>query len=413
MTARICLITPWHLANNPRLVKEAHALRQAGYTVEVVAGRYFPPMDGHDAPILATARWRTTFVDYRTRPCTLGLRLAHAAARKWAGLGLGLSTGIAARAHHRASRLLAARAGAIRADLYIGHTLPGLYAAASAAARNGARFAFDAEDFHAAETDRAENDTAERRSIERLERMLLPKAAYVSAAAPLIADAYVARYGLRRPHVILNTFPLSEGPAPVVSTDDTPDRRRRLYWFSQTIGPGRGLEPMIDILGLMRTPTELHLRGLLDPAYGETLRLKARAVGVPVTFHPVADASEMARLAAAHDVGLSLELPTPRNRDLCLTNKLFTYLLAGLPVVLTRTQAQARIAPELGGAGLLLSAEGPAASARALDAVIGSAHTLRAAKQAAATLAHERYNWDLEQKVLLDAVAVALHSTQS
>ena len=58
----------------------------------------------------------------------------------------------------------------------------------------------------------------------------------------------------------------------------------------------------------------------------------------------------MARLAAQHDVGLASELSTPPNRAISLTNKVFTYLLAGIPVLLSNTPAQRGLAAELGEA---------------------------------------------------------------
>ena len=39
---RICLVSPGHLSSNPRLVKEADALHEAGYAVRVVAGDVTP-----------------------------------------------------------------------------------------------------------------------------------------------------------------------------------------------------------------------------------------------------------------------------------------------------------------------------------------------------------------------------------
>src|SRR5580692_10063341 len=37
---RVCLITPGHLSTNPRIVKEADALSEAGYEVTVIAADY-------------------------------------------------------------------------------------------------------------------------------------------------------------------------------------------------------------------------------------------------------------------------------------------------------------------------------------------------------------------------------------
>ena len=68
---RICLISPSHVASNPRLVKEADALHAAGYDVHVVAGWYFPPLDRHDAEIYAASHWPRTVVHYHTGPRVL------------------------------------------------------------------------------------------------------------------------------------------------------------------------------------------------------------------------------------------------------------------------------------------------------------------------------------------------------
>ena len=38
--SRICLVTPGQPSTNPRLVKEADALCEAGYDVQVVACKY-------------------------------------------------------------------------------------------------------------------------------------------------------------------------------------------------------------------------------------------------------------------------------------------------------------------------------------------------------------------------------------
>ena len=59
MTAgRICIVTPGHLASNPRVVKEADALHAAGYDVSVVAGDLTPAVRPFDRDVEAEAPWR-------------------------------------------------------------------------------------------------------------------------------------------------------------------------------------------------------------------------------------------------------------------------------------------------------------------------------------------------------------------
>lgn len=407
----VCLVSPAHLSNNPRLVKEADALAAAGFRVHVICGRYFSPIDRHDDAIRRHAAWSCTFVDYAPRLATRIENLLHKLARRRCAAAPRPSLAHAVRATHRAGPRLAAAAAAARqrAELYLGHLPAGLAAAAHAAQTHRARYGFDAEDFHAAETHAAMSDAGSRHALETLEAALLPGCAHFTAASPLIAEAYAAAVHVRTPRVILNVFPLREAPpapSPPASRDEPP----RLYWFSQTIGPGRGLEPLVAVLARMKTRCELHLRGLADPAFCADLQRRAAAASLAgrLQFHPLADAADMARLAHGHALGLSLEQTSPPNRDLCLTNKIFTYLLAGLPVALTPTRAQRALAADLGDAALLIDPQAPDEAARALDAFLSEPARRDRASAVAWRLARSRYNWDVEQEAFLASIRSAL-----
>ena len=112
----------------------------------------------------------------------------------------------------------------------------------------------------------------------------------------------------------------------------------------------------------------------------------------------------MVNLAASYDLGLSLETEATESRRLCLTNKIFTYLLAGVPVMMSDTPAQSALAPELGDAAALVSLADPPAMARVLDRLAGSPDVLDQAKATAARLGRQRYNWQVEKRMLLTSV---------
>lgn len=409
--ATLCLVTPHHLANNPRVVKEACALQEAGYPVTVVAGRHDPRLDPVDLELASRHRWTLVRVDHTRRGATLAPELMHRSARFLIRIRPGLATapGLAALAHHRASRALAATAHRCAADLYIGHTAAGLAAAGVAALRRAARLGFDAEDFHPEETREAIEDPVLRATLATIERRWLPRCAHLTAASPLIARAYVDAYGIDLPTTVLNVFPRRESPA-------APRARppgyvgRRLYWYSQTIGPGRGLEPLLSLLGQGGYIGTVALRGRPVEGYLDHLRAHARAAGFTgeIEALPLAAPHQLVTLALDHSVGLALEERTPRNRDLCLTNKLFTYLLAGLPVVLSRTRAQEAIAAECGDAAHLLDATpGPESAARLVAWLLDPAGQVRA-RARAWELGQQRFCWEVEQHALLAAVQAAL-----
>ncbi len=243
MTAHVCIITSGHLATNPRVVKEATALHGAGYKVSVVHGDYIPEARAIDASLAGdwmsmvaapfgprqASRPRYLLQTLQRRGARIAARAFPHSARQASLAGSAVSSG------------LSRAAANIRADLYIAHYLPALPAAAHAAARNNAVYAFDAEDFHIGDLPDEPGASFDRRLIRTVEGRYLPGTAYISAASPGIAAAYAETYGVNFPAVVLNTFPKAQAPAaPTAAGAAAP--APTLYWFSQTIGPDRGLE---------------------------------------------------------------------------------------------------------------------------------------------------------------------------
>jgi hypothetical protein len=401
----ICLVTPGHVGSTPRLVKNADALSAAGYRVHVVAGRHFPPVDALDASLFREAKWTYSVVDMCGGIRVFARKLLRRFARRQLRTRhVSASLRLAARAHHAETIRLGRFASRVPAQLYLGHCLAGLPAAALAAKARGARYAFDAEDFHDGEEI---DEPGERHARRILQSRLLPGCAFTTAASPMIAARYRELYGID-PTTLLNVFPLSEAPEkPFDPPPVSSSRPARFYWFSQTIGPGRGLEAILAVVVRMRTPVELRLRGFVQPDYAAHLRELARGAGrgVSIEFLPPAPPAEMTRLAADADLGLSLEQTTPIIRDLCLTNKIFVYLLAGLPQLLSHTSAQAAFARELGSAALAAELGRVDDVAHVLDAFLSDPARIAESRRTAWKLGRSRYNWDLEQTVLLKTVA--------
>ena len=402
----VCLITPGHLASAPRVIKEADALVGAGYRVHVVAGRHFAPVEPLDATILATAKWSHTRVNFRGGSAVLVRKVLRRLARALVVHPSLATLRVAARAHHAEALRFASAAARIPADFFLGHCLAGLPVAALAAAVRSVPCGFDAEDLHDAETEDAAGQPADRAATHALQSRLLSRCTHLTASAPLIGEELHRRYAVQ-PATVLNVFPLAHAPREPVDPGriDT-TAPARIYWFSQTIGPGRGLEAVVAVLGRMRVPVELQLRGFATREYREQLDAAAHRAGLarPIIFLPPGPPAEMARLAAASHLGLSIEESRPLNRDLCLTNKIFVYLLAGIPQLLTPTAAQRALAPELGDAALVADLTAPESAAQRLDAFFADPGRVAAARREAWNLARRRYCWDVEQQNFLNAL---------
>jgi len=408
MSRAVCIVSPGNLASNPRVLKEADALHGAGYQVTAVVCDYDEVLRQADDEIEAVVAWKVIRVP-RSRDEGVTARVAAALAQVLSALSIAVPVGVAARSSRAPVAALMRRARAVPADLYIAHYVAALPAAAAAARCHGALLGFDAEDFHSGEATQAPGEAFRTRMVEIVEQAILPSCSYVTAAAPLIGKAYAARYGLAEPATVLNVFPLSMAP-----TRPRPLRTRgaapalRAYWFSQTIGLDRGLQAFIQAMARTTAQVTLDIRGSNRWGHGDALLTLAASLGLAdrVKLLPMAAPAEMVRLASDYDVGLSLETDVSENRRICLTNKIFTYLLAGVPVVMSDTPAQKLLACDLGPAARLCVLADPAGLAATLDA-FASTPVLEEASAAAWRLGRERYNWNREQDVLLQSVAAA------
>lgn len=404
---RVCLVTQTHVSLNPRLVKEADALTAAGHDVRVVALDLVEEHAARDRELIRGREWRLEAIRVPRRQGRLPIGYFGIATRQKAARALfaaGLRTDmIAVRALSRYLAPLARAASAERADIIVAHNLPALPAAARAAQRLGARLGFDLEDFHSAELPDDASHDRERALLTAIERRYLRRCDLLSASSDGIADAIAQRYDVRRPVVVLNTFPFGDR-----EPDPAPARERfgdgpSLYWYSQVIGPSRGIEQAVNALAALPPSVHLHLRGQISDAFARALRTLATGLGVADRVHvlPYAPPHALVALAAQHDVGLAMEQPDTLNRAICATNKLFTYLVAGLAVAATDTPGQRRILDEAPGAGFLYPPRDVDALVAGLRGLLSSPGALASARRAAMTAARNRFSWEHDAPVLV------------
>lgn len=410
--AVVCLLTPGQPSTNPRLVKEADALIEAGHQVHIVCAHWASWADETDKLLLDSRKLKCTYVGGHPKSDSSKYRLTrlrHRLGRELMRLPIPVCP--ATWALCRVSPELQKAAEEIKADLYIAHNMGALPAAWSAARRRGAKLGFDAEDFHSGMSPQSEARSAETLLVERLERQILPQCDYVTAAAPLIAEMYALKYSIPTPKTILNVFPLNERPETL--RDAGKSSTLSLYWFSQTIGSGRGLEDIVRAMGILKELNiELHLLGDWQPGYTVELAGLVSSVGLPITriqVHAPAPPSEMVKRAAAYDVGLALEQADSLNRNICLTNKIFTYLLAGNAVIATATRGQQELMREINEAGFCYEVGDIESLASKLRLWCTDRMTLVTARRSAWSHGTKTFNWDREKLKFIQLVEDVLN----
>jgi hypothetical protein len=308
-------------------------------------------------------------------------------------------------AHAQATPDLSSVALGVPADLYIAHYPAALPAAARAAQKYGSLYAFDAEDFHLGDLPDSSEHMIEKRIIHAIEGGYLPGAAYVTAASPMIADAYAQTYGIVRPTVVLNVFSRANAPS-VPTPRGTAQPGPSLYWFSQTIGGGRGLETAIEAIGRAESRPHLYLRGTPAKGYENQLRTLAQRSGVADRLHvlPPEAPNEIERLGAQYDLGYVGEVAQTRNRQIALTNKLFSYLIGGVPIIASNIPAHVALSSEIGQAMILFPTGDAVALSATLDQLFMDTDRLSAARLHAWNLGQHRYCWEVESRLFLSVV---------
>jgi glycosyltransferase involved in cell wall biosynthesis len=406
----VCLITSTHVAHNPRLVKEADALAATGYAVRVVACQSAGWIADRDATLVSGRPWR--FDAVRAIPGQPG------------GRRLRLVSGLRARLfRHLVDRLRRGQEDADRAlsrfhpellrevcqepaDLFVAHTLEALPAAHAAALRFGARLGFDAEDLHTGELAPSERGTWRARLVARVEGGHIGHCDYVSAPSPEVAAELERLYAVPRPIVLHNVFPWADRDAVDGLVKDRQGARLSLYWYSQVVGPDRGIEDAIRASGGLGEAVALHVRGAASSGERRRLTALARECGgaARLHFHEPVPPGELLSRAAEHDVGLALEMPGTENHRLTASNKLFVYLLAGLAVAATDVPGQRSILENWPGVGFLYTPGDALGLAAGLRRWLEEPDELRRCRRTALEAARRRWNWEIESRALLAVV---------
>jgi glycosyltransferase involved in cell wall biosynthesis len=394
----IILISPFSLAQNPRLVKEYETLKSNGFNVKVFYG--------------AKDKWASNFKHQNEEDFILvgGAfgSLTHSLTRiihKLLNVFLPLEY-----CYNRISWLLYFRLVFHKADLYIGHNLASLPIVVKLAKFHKAKCGFDAEDFHRQEANDDQN-SIEFKQNSSLEDKFLTKVNYFTAASPLIGATYKQLYPSLNPIVINNVFSSALIPETSDVTTNTTNGLK-LFWFSQTIGRNRGLEWVISALGKLNLPLiSLTLLGMVrkdDKEYFEGLITKENLDVATVKFLDPVKPDYIFEIASNHDVGLALEPGFCLNNKLALSNKLFTYITAGIGIIASETEAQKQFLmeyPLVGSSFKLGDVDNLAAT---ISFYYHNREALLQAKSQSRFLAKNELNWENESKKFINIVKETL-----
>ena len=389
------------------MLKAADALHEAGHRVRVISTVSTPWAADADA-VFQSRPWAWERIDYMRQGNASRWLVSGARSRTALAIARRLNSetpaAVAARAIGRTHDELLDAILRDPGDLIYGGTRGAIAAVTEASRASGVPCGVDFEDFHCGE-DEPDRDGVVRNALSvGIMRDALTHAAFATAGSAAIADACETTFG-RRPIPINNVFALPAAPR-----HTTHHGAPRLYWFSQTIGPGRGIEDIIDGTGRAGIAAELHLRGTIDADYAVALKHRAwtHARRLSVSIHEPAPPDRLVESCAGFDAGVSVEQGHIPNRELNLPNKALVYPLAGLALVLTATRGQLPLVSDTHGHAVTYRPGDLDVLADGLTRLCDPLWR-RQAQEAAWEAARTRWHWEhpLERETLVAAVAAA------
>ena len=251
----------------------------------------------------------------------------------------------------------------------------------------GAKIVYDA---HELETETGYSRGLRKSLAKRIEAMFIHRCDAHVFVGQAIADWYKDRYGLEHVSVVYNA-PATQKMIPL---DPGGGLRRRLnipahqliVLYQGLLGPGRGIETLIEAV---RGQGEFCLVFLgFGPLEGYVKQIAADDPGI--FFHERVSHETLLALTATADLGISLIEPISLSYEYCAPNKLFEYMAAGVPVIVSPTTEQRAIV-ETYGSGIVAGS----CSVRDARAALLTASTLDKAPMVAGCQAAMRhFSWE-------------------
>ncbi|TRY17801.1 glycosyltransferase family 4 protein [Tessaracoccus rhinocerotis] len=253
------------------------------------------------------------------------------------------------------------------------------------------KFYYDARENFAGIPAKEQGNQAAHQALLACEAAMIGEADAVSTVSEPIAEVLQKNNHLGdKPSVFLNMPPLGEltGPTTVREAaglgDDVP-----LVVYSGTMSWARGIEAMVE--GIKHMPEDAHLVVVSVPLPHPMipkLELLAQQHGVAERLHFVGPVSqnELLHYLSGADVAIHPLPGGSPNHDAAMPNKLFEYLHAGLPLVVSDAKLMAKFVSQQ-GVGRVFTSEDPESLGKAVTSALAEPPSQRVAEVAAA------YSW--------------------
>ena len=237
----------------------------------------------------------------------------------------------------------------------------------------------------------------------RVLKLMLPRCTAVITVSPPIAQEIQHRFGGPAP-VLIRNVPAYQ---PAVSSDRLRNHlglgpQTRIALYQGNLQSDRRLDRLVYAAKFLDPGVVIVLMG--RNVMGDTLQtlIIQENIADRVKILPPVPYEELLEWTTSADIGLILyERSHSLNVQMCLPNKLFEYLMAGLPVLASSLDAVADILQTY-DVGVVAPSLEPEAIGRAISGLLADSASLARLRNNAFAAAQSDLRWDVESQRLLD-----------
>nr|WP_277344830.1 glycosyltransferase family 4 protein [Pseudoalteromonas sp. Z1A8] len=170
--------------------------------------------------------------------------------------------------------------------------------------------------------------------IKIMEKFLIKFTDDVITVSDSISNAYVSLYGIEKPSLILNCPNYNQVSKQNIFREQLGiSKEQTIFLYQGALNTGRGIELLIEAFNSLEGSSNV----LVIMGYGrlESLVKNAVAKSNNIFFFPAVTPNVLLDHTSSADFGISFIEDSCLSYRYCLPNKMFEYLMAGLPVVVS------------------------------------------------------------------------------
>lgn len=230
-----------------------------------------------------------------------------------------------------------------------------------------------------------------------VEKFFIKYADKVMTVSDAIADEYVKLYDIEKPALVLNTPPYKEIQKKNIFRETLDIKEdQTIFLYQGGLSKGRGIEILLEAFKTIDNANTV----IVFMGYGplENLIKETSKEYKNIYFHKAVSPDVLLDYTSSADFGFLFYENTCLNHYYCSPNKMFEYLMAEIPVIVSNLYEMKRLV-EFNKIGTVAKENSPEGLKEAIkEAVKLDKEVLKTNIQKLKTI----YNWEEQEKILLD-----------